>query len=91
LFETAPFRARLPRYRTALASGASQHTEIRRFSSFGISIGVSASLLSTKGILALIQLNQPVIVDSVAFGEAAFDKSTGAPMAVAYNTDRECP
>ena len=89
LFEIAPFLARLPRHVTAFASGANQHTEMRGFARLGIPVGVSASLLSRKGIQTLIELNQPVMVDSGAFSEVTFDRSTGAPTIVAHISDRE--
>ena len=89
LFEVAPFRARLPRHVTAFASGANQHTEMRGFARLKIPVGVSASLLSKKGIQSLIDLNQPVMVDSGAFSEVTFDRSTGAPTVVSAITDRE--
>lgn len=78
LFEIAPYRARLPRHVTAFASGANQPTEMRGFALLGIPVGVSAALLSSKGIETLIELGRPVMVDSGAFSGVRFESSTGS-------------
>jgi len=57
------------------ASGANREAEIRGFSRLGILVGVSVEHLNQAAIDALIELRQPVMVDTGAFSEMAFSSS----------------
>lgn len=77
LFDLSDFRTPLPANVQAFASGANRECEIRGFARLGIPVGVSVNRLEQGAIEALIELKQPVLVDSGAFSEVAFN-SAGA-------------
>ncbi len=77
LFNLSDFRTPLPAGVQVFASGANRECEIRGFARLGIPVGVSVNHLKQGAIEALIELKQPVMVDSGAFSEVAFT-STGA-------------
>jgi len=61
-----------PAYVQVFASGANRETEIRGFSRPGIPVGVSVNHLNPAAIEALLELQQPVMIDSGAFSEVGF-------------------
>ena len=76
LFNLSDFRTPVPAGVQVFASGANRECEIRGFARLGIPVGVSVNHLNESAIAALIELNQPVLVDSGAFSEVVFT-STG--------------
>jgi hypothetical protein len=76
LFNLSDFRTPLPAGVQVFASGANRECEIRGFARLGIPVGVSVNRLKEGAIMALIELKQPVLVDSGAFSEVALT-STG--------------
>lgn len=77
LFSLSDYRTPLPAGVQVFASGANRECEIRGFARLGIPVGVSVNHLNQGAIEALIELKQPVMVDSGAFSEVVFT-STGA-------------
>jgi hypothetical protein len=76
LFDLSDFRTPVPAGVQVFASGANRECEIRGFARLGIPVGVSVNQLNQGAVEALIELNQPVLVDSGAFSEVSFT-STG--------------
>ncbi len=72
LFDIAAFRTPLPARVQVFASGANRLAEIRGFARLGIPVGVSVNHLNEAAISELIDLQQPVMIDSGAFSEVAF-------------------
>jgi hypothetical protein len=62
----------LPADVQVFASGANRETEIRGFARLGIPVGVSVNHLNPAAVDALLELQQPVMIDSGAFSELAF-------------------
>lgn len=75
LFNLSQFMTPLPHGVQVFASGVNRETEILGFSRLGIPVGVSVNHLSGSAIHALGELEQPVLVDSGAFGEVTFSPS----------------
>jgi hypothetical protein len=73
LFDLSPFRASLPEGVQVFASGASRLAEIRGFAKLGAPVGVAINQLNHGAIEALIELQQPVMIDSGAFSEVTFE------------------
>ncbi|MBB6144315.1 hypothetical protein HNQ77_002267 [Silvibacterium bohemicum] len=69
LFDLAQYRKPLPVDVQVFASGANRESEIRGFALLGIPVGVSASHLNDAAVSTLIEMNQPVMIDSGAFSE----------------------
>src|ERR1700733_15020912 len=72
LFDLSQYRKPLPVDVQVFASGANRESEIRGFAHLGIPVGVSASHLNDAAESALIELNQPVMIDSGASSEVRF-------------------
>lgn len=73
LFDSNPFRSPVPKNVSVFASGSNRVAEIRGFSKLGIPVGVSVNHLNETAIQTLIDLGQPVLVDSGAFSEVSFE------------------
>lgn len=87
LFDIAAFRTPLPAGVQVFASGANRLAEIRGFARLGIPVGVSVNHLNEAAVSELIDLQQPVMIDSGAFSEVAFGPE-GAQV-VSQITDHE--
>ena len=72
LFDLSQYRKPLPPDVQVFASGANQESEIRGFAHLGIPVGVSVNHLNDAAVSALIELGQPVMIDSGAFSEVLF-------------------
>jgi hypothetical protein len=72
LFDLSEFITPLPADVQVFASGANRETEIRGFARLGIPVGVSVNHLNPAAVGALVELQQPVMIDSGAFSEVAF-------------------
>ena len=69
LFDSSAFCSPLPDDVQVFASGVNRESEIRGFAHVAIPIGVSVNRLNQRAIDTLIELEQPVMVDSGAFSE----------------------
>jgi hypothetical protein len=72
LFDLSQYRKPLPPDVQVFTSGANQESEIRGFARLGIPVGVSVNHLNDAAVSALIELGQPVMIDSGAFSEVLF-------------------
>ncbi len=72
LFDLSEYRQRLPSNVSAFACGSNRPPEIRGFSQVNMPIGVCVCELNKEAILLLSQSDQPVLIDSGAFGEWSF-------------------
>jgi|SRR5271156_1728486 len=72
LFDLSQYRKPLPPDVQVFASGADQESEIRGFARLGIPVGVSVNHLNDASVSALLELGQPVMIDSGAFSEVMF-------------------
>lgn len=75
LFDLSLYRNPLPEDVQVFASGANQEPEIRGFARLGIPVGVSVNHLNDAAVAALIELGQPVMIDSGAFSEVLFTEN----------------
>lgn len=71
LFDLSTFLTPVPEFVQVFASGANRESDIRGFVRLGIPVGVSVNHLNRASVDALIELGQPVMVDSGAFSEVA--------------------
>jgi hypothetical protein len=75
LFDLSLYRNPLPEDVQVFASGANHEPEIQGFARLGIPVGVSVNHLNDAAVAALIELGQPVMIDSGAFSEVLFTEN----------------
>lgn len=84
LFDLSAFRRPLPANVQVYASGANRAAEIRGFARLQIPVGVAVNHLNQTAIDALIELQQPVMIESASNSPCRCVKRRGSWLRIAW-------